>query len=152
VSTYLKDHKIHLLTVGNGPTQSEKEFLAEQGLEQWVRFTGQVSDEKLAGLYRNALCFVFPSSLEGFGMPLLESFASKCPVACANTDVFREICGDAAVYFDPDNESSIIRAVDQFASSPATRDMFIERGSAQLMKFNWSDAAKKTMEVYRNLN
>jgi glycosyltransferase involved in cell wall biosynthesis len=152
LSTYLKDRKIHLLAVGNTPFPDEKEFLAQLGLEDWIHFTGQVNDEILAELYRNALCFVFPSSLEGFGMPLLESFAAKCPVACANTDVFREICGDAAVYFDPANDASIIRAVDQFASHETTRNLFKEKGNELLTKFNWSDAARKTMDVYRNLN
>lgn len=60
-------------------------------------------ENELRSLYENALCFVFPSLYEGFGLPILEAFVSGCPAVLSDTSCFPEIAGDAAAYFDPNS-------------------------------------------------
>ena len=76
-----------------------------------VERLGSVSHEELAALYRRAACLVFPSLYEGFGLPVLEAMASGCPVAASNRAAIPEVCGDAAVLFDPDDVGAIANGV-----------------------------------------
>jgi len=72
-----------------------------------VEARGRVTGEELATLYRRAAALVFPSLYEGFGQPPLEAMASGCPVACSDLPALREVCADAAAYFDPFSPESI---------------------------------------------
>ena len=66
-----------------------------------IRFLGRVSDEELVRLYNQASCFIFPSIYEGFGLPTIEAMKCGCPVLSSDIPVLREVCGDAAIFFNP---------------------------------------------------
>ena len=72
-----------------------------------MRFLGWVDPVELEGLYAAASCFVFPSLLEGFGLPVLEAMARGVPVACSARGALAEVAGDAALRFDPASEAQI---------------------------------------------
>ena len=100
---------------------------------------GSVTHEELAALYRRAACLVFPSLYEGFGLPVLEAMASGCPVAASNRGAIPEVCGDAAVLFDPDDVHAIANGV---RDALARADELRERGIAQAATYTWEATAR----------
>ncbi len=109
---------------------------------------GYVSDQQLINYLSGASAFVYPSLYEGFGLPILEAFHFKVPVACSNTSSLPEVAGNAAAYFDPLSVESIAAGI---KSALANRVKLISAGTKQLSKFNWQDTAKKTLRVYESL-
>ena len=79
----------------------------------FIKKAGMVSNAELRWLYENAIALINPSLYEGFGIPNLEAMAIGCPILCSNISVFREICDDAADYFDPVNEASLKSALEK---------------------------------------
>lgn len=106
------------------------------------------SDEGLADYYKHACCFVFPSLYEGFGIPILEAFACRCPVVCSNTGSFPEIAGDAAVYFDPGNIDSVQDALRRIIERGDLRENLIRKGRERNGKYSWERTAQMTHELY----
>jgi glycosyltransferase involved in cell wall biosynthesis len=111
-----------------------------------VERLGVVTAEALASLYRRAACLVFPSLYEGFGLPPLEAMASGCPVAAANAGAIPEVCGDAAVLFDPSDAESIVAGV---LEAEARADELRELGLAHAAGFTWVASAGRHEDVYR---
>lgn len=107
-----------------------------------VHLLGYVADADLAGLYRHAACFVLPSLYEGFGLPALEAMANGCPVLAARAGSIPEVCGDAALYFDPYNPASLARALQDVAADPALRARLRERGAERLRLYTWQGNAE----------
>ncbi|GAF90130.1 unnamed protein product, partial [marine sediment metagenome] len=112
ISLLLKsDRNLFIVCVGGGNfDENEKELLASLSIQNRV-FQFQISDKGLQALYKNALAFVLPSLYEGFGITVLESFACGCPVICSKTSSLPEVAGDAALYFEPESELSILNSV-----------------------------------------
>jgi glycosyltransferase involved in cell wall biosynthesis len=107
-----------------------------------VRLLGYVADSTLADLYKHAACFVLPSLYEGFGLPALEAMANGCPVLAARAGSIPEVCGDAALYFDPYNPASLARALREIAANPALRDQLRSQGKARLEGYTWRGNAE----------
>ena len=108
-------------------------------------------DSGLMDAYRNALCFVYPSFYEGFGIPILEAFANECPVALSNASCFPEIGGNAASYFEPDDVRSMRECIWDLIRDQDLRKDLIEKGKNRAKLFSWEKAAEKTAEIYRYL-
>jgi len=109
------------------------------------------SENKLLELYSKATAFVFPSLYEGFGIPVLEAFASNCPAILSNTSSLPEIGGDAAVYFDPYDIDDMHNKIELVITSPGLQKEMIKKGKERVKQFTWEKCAKETMEVYRSL-
>ncbi|MEK7090997.1 MAG: glycosyltransferase family 1 protein [Patescibacteria group bacterium] len=109
---------------------------------------GYVSDQDLVNYLAGASAFVYPSLYEGFGLPILEAFHYKIPVACSNTSSLPEVAGDAAAYFDPLSVESIAAGITRAIKD---RERLIAAGSKQLAKFSWDNAAQETLKVYQSL-
>ncbi len=107
-----------------------------------------VSDAQLEYLYNKALCFVFPSLYEGFGIPILESFAARCPIALSNTSCFPEIARDGGLYFDPYDEDSVYETLMKLIDDSSLRGELVAKGSAILQNYSWDKMAAATAEVY----
>ena len=108
-----------------------------------------VSDNELSVLYHQALCFIFPSYYEGFGIPILEAFSCECPVLASNISSLVEIASDAAIYFDPKDKISILNSLDKMIN--ANKSELIKKGIERLNNFSWKKSAKQTYEIYQNL-
>lgn len=109
------------------------------------------TDAELAHAYQNALCFVFPSLYEGFGLPTLEAFGSGCPVVLSAASCLPEIGGDAAEYADPENAESIARAVERVLGSEPLRREMAARGKARLVNYRWESTARETLRLYERI-
>lgn len=107
-----------------------------------------LNDDELAGAYENALCFVFPSEYEGFGIPVLEAFACDCPVICANASSLPEVAGESALYFDPLDSVSIGEAIMKAVEDDTLREKLRESGRVRLNVFDWNKATRETLECY----
>ena len=114
-----------------------------------VRFTGWVDDASLEALYRAAVCLVFPSLAEGFGLPVLEALARGVPVACSNTSSIPEIAGEAALYFDPVDTAAIARAMERLLGDESLRERLSGAGRLRAGRFSWQATAERTVETYR---
>ncbi|MDP9211666.1 MAG: glycosyltransferase family 4 protein [bacterium] len=125
-----------------------EELLRKLGLGDRVILTGYVPDEELPSLYAGAKAFVFPSHLEGFGIPLLEAMASGTPVLSSNTSSMPEVGGTAALYFDPDDEKGMRLAIERVLGDEKLQERLAEAGYEQAKQFSWERTAQKTLGVY----
>ena len=110
-----------------------------------------LDDEKLGQFYKNAHLFVFPSLYEGFGMPILESFACECPLVCSNSSSMPEIAGEAALYFDPNSEKSILSVIQSLIDNEGLRVKLLEKAKERLKYFSWDKTIKQTKNVYESV-
>ena len=99
--------------------------------------------EKLPDLYHAADIFVFPSFLESFGHPLVETMACGLPVVAADTAVNREICGDAAEYFQVFSADSLAETLERLISVPQWRHVYSERSIERARRFTWEAHAER---------
>jgi glycosyltransferase involved in cell wall biosynthesis len=109
---------------------------------------GRLSDAEVAWLYRHADALVFPSRYEGFGLPVLEAQRLGCPVACSDAAALREVAGDGAAYFDPDDPQSLQEAVDSVTDDP---EGWAARGLANAERFRWADTEAVVERVLDNV-
>jgi len=108
-------------------------------------------DNKLAKLYANALCLVYPSLYEGFGLPPLEAMASGCPVVASNTSSMPEIINDAGEFFNPYDIEEIQYAIESLILSNTRREQLISLGYKNIKRFSWSKCAEESLNIYKNL-
>jgi glycosyltransferase involved in cell wall biosynthesis len=147
----LLDGDATLVVVGHaGLDQGNlREQAAALGLGDRVLFTGWVDDADLEGFYATATAFVYPSLMEGFGMPVLEAMRRGVPVACSNVSALPEVAGDAAELFDPRDPAAIAAALRTLLGDPQRRDELVRRGHERHRLFTWERAARETQAVYR---
>lgn len=110
-----------------------------------------VSDSQLRYLYAHADLFVFPSLFEGFGFPVLESFAAGCPIVLSNTSSLPEIAGDGGVYFDPTRVDEMSDAIVRVLDDRDLRQAMTRRGHEIVKQFTWQRTAALTADIYRVL-
>jgi glycosyltransferase involved in cell wall biosynthesis len=141
-----------VLVLAGYPTAHEAELrarAASEGLDADVRFPAWLSAEELEGLWALAQAFVFPSLYEGFGLPVLEAMARGVPVACSNASSLPEVAGDAALLFDPHDESAIAEALRRLLDDTTLREQLRVHGLARAGEFTWQRTARLTLESYR---
>ena len=128
-----------------------KDLVKKLDLEINIRFIGYVPIELMPSLYREAHVFIFPSLYEGFGIPLLEAMACGCPVITSNTSSMPEVCGDAAIYFDPLDKNALKNAVMNLTRDKKLWNEMRERGIEQSKKFSWEQTAQNLKSVIENI-
>ncbi len=111
----------------------------------WMVRAGAISDAELAGLYRGAMCFAFPSLYEGFGLPPLEAMQFGCPVLSSREASLPEICGDAALYCDGRDEVDIARALQALVEDMGLRERLAALGHQQVARFRWRETARQVL-------
>lgn len=118
------------------------EYRKKENLESVVITPGLVSEQVLMELYKKAYAFVFPSFYEGFGLPPLEAMAMGTCVIASNTSCIPEVCGDAAVYFDPYDENSLSKALEEYTNSQEIQNSLQQKGYIQAKKYDWNASAE----------
>jgi len=140
------------LVLPGAPTAHEAELrsLAETlGVADRMRFLGWLSEADLDGLYRVATCFVLPSLIEGFGLPVLEAMARDVPVACSNRPALPEVVGEAAILFDPEDQSAVTAATRRLLTDDDLRARLVGLGRERVRLFPWERTAEATVASYR---
>jgi glycosyltransferase involved in cell wall biosynthesis len=120
------------------------EFL-ERIADKHVRFTGWIAREDLYDLFRHASAFIYPSTFEGFGMPVLEAMASGLPLACSSIEPLRSIVDSSAVLFEPSDDAGMLESILTVTSDPTLRGA----GRARAAEFTWQAAARETLAAIR---
>ena len=146
-----REREARLVLVGHAGLEQEalRARAAALGVGERVLFTGWVDDSDLEGFYASATVFVYPSLIEGFGMPLLEAMRRGVPVACSNVSALPEVAGDAAEHFDPYDPAAIAAAIGRLLDDESRRGELIARGRRRFREFTWERAALGTLESYR---
>lgn len=128
-------------------TQKAKEL----GLENKVILPGFVPDDDLIALYQESQAFVTATLSEGFGIPGLEAMSLGTPVVCSNIPIFREIYGNAALFFDPKNPKDIAGKINLILTDNKLREELIQKGKEQVKKYSWEKMARQTLGVYQKI-
>lgn len=144
------DPNIKLVLTGHaGLAHSDLERRVDElELTQRVRFTGWVNPADLEGLYAGATVFVYPTLMEGFGMPVLEAMQRGVAVACSNTSSLPEIVGDGALTFDPTDTAAITHAIQILLSDDSLRQTVVGHGRGRAAEFSWQRCARETADSY----
>jgi glycosyltransferase involved in cell wall biosynthesis len=154
---------IPLMVIGEGGDylQAVQEYIRQNGLEDRVRFLSYTDAAKrsvtfqqardIPAFYQMAHALLYPSYLEGFGIPLVEAFASRLPVITSRTSSLPEIGGDAALYVDPFNPDDIAVALLRLEKDEELCGSMISKGKNIVQNFTEEKASAAMMNVYRQL-
>jgi glycosyltransferase involved in cell wall biosynthesis len=139
-----------LVLVGKNAWLFEETFRSLKDLEvgRSVILTGYVPESDLPALYSGALCFVYPSYFEGFGLPPLEAMKCGAPVIVGNKTSLPEVVGDAALLIDPFDVNAIAGAIQKMISDSDLRAELRVKGLRRAAYFNWKETARQTLAVY----
>lgn len=140
-----------LVLVWGNPPISLLEEVKNSRVTNRIHFLKNISDEDLALLYNGADAMFFPSSYEGFGLPLLEAMACGTPVVTCHNSSLGEIAGDAALYLDEPVLNSLMEVIMKFEQHKLEPDSMIEKGLERAALFNWEKTAKDTIQVYSKM-
>jgi glycosyltransferase involved in cell wall biosynthesis len=122
--------------------------LEKTGVKDTSVVTGYVPESDLPALYSGALCFVYPSYFEGFGLPPLEAMKCGTPVIVGNRTSLPEVVGDAALSVDPFDIEAIAAAITRLMNNSALRDELSVRGQERARMFSWQHTAEETLKIY----
>jgi glycosyltransferase involved in cell wall biosynthesis len=144
---------IPLILAGKKGWKSEAIFktISANGLEASVRYLGYISGAEKIGLIRGAQAFVFPSSYEGFGLPVLEALALGTPVLTSNQSSLPEVTGDAAELIDPESTEAIAKGIERVLFDEPLRKRLRTQGIEQARKFSWEKVALQTIALYEKI-
>jgi glycosyltransferase involved in cell wall biosynthesis len=123
----------------------------ELGLAGVVEFTGWIPREQLYDLYSRASAFLYPSTFEGFGIPVVEALAAGIPTACSNIEPLAGIAGDAALKFEPGNVDAIYAAMLRLTSDDALRARLATDGPRRAAAFSWTATARATLDAFEEV-
>jgi glycosyltransferase involved in cell wall biosynthesis len=146
----LANPDLRLVLVGpdKGAAAEARRLAARLGLENRVEFAGHVEKSALAALYRGAKALVFPSRYEGFGLPVLEAMASGTPVVATSAGAIPEVAGDAAVLVEPGDPVALAGGIER---ALADRERLSRAGLERARLYSWTETARHTLAVYRDL-
>lgn len=144
-----KHPDLGLVLVGglNKAALKNKRLFASLGYKN-IHFTGFVSNPQRDWLYKHARAYVFPSLMEGFGLPGLEVMTYGTPLVSSNATCLPEVYGEAAHYFNPTDTGDMTRAIDDVLTDKKLRRHLIHKAHKQLHKYSWKKTAHETLEIY----
>lgn len=135
-----------LVIVGGKEFSDQEEEILADLKERYYRFEG-VSGKALNWLYNHAFCLLYPSSYEGFGIPVLEAMRAGCPVVSTNLSSIPEVAGDAALLVDTPDVDLFVEKVN-LLKDDEIRENLREKGFVQASKFSWDKCFEETLAFY----
>jgi glycosyltransferase involved in cell wall biosynthesis len=133
---------------GTAATLTASNLTLPDDVREKVRFAGQINDTRqLGSYYRDAACFMFPSLYESSGLPPAEAMAWGVPVVASDIPALRERCGDAALYCDPNDLTSIISAIETMMDSEQLQREYRTKGFQRAQSISWMRCASETLEI-----
>ena len=149
-SLLVMDPTLKVVCTGNPFTKYEIELFRKWNINSSI-IQISADDAQMASLYKHALCFVFPSQYEGFGIPILEAFYNGCPVCLSDASCFPEVAGDAALFFDPNNAQSMYDTLREIITKDSLRKELVAKGLDRSKEFTLERMVQNTCDVYRKL-
>lgn len=144
-----EEKRPRLVITGSRGDDPLRPVVTELGLEKWVDLKSWIPEDELAWLYANATAIMVPSFHDGFCLPALEAMHVGLPVLSSNIPVYREVCGDAAGYYDPRDLQSIADSMMKAVEEPEWLRDLAERGYARTALFTWERTAQATLESFK---
>lgn len=129
-----------------------KQKLNSLGESEMIRHIENVSDQELYALLQSSLAMVYPSLYEGFGLPILEGFASNIPVIASSTTSIPEVAGDAACYIDPLDSGDIATKMRMLAEDRGLQKDLIDKGANRVQDYSWQKCANEHLELFRAIS
>ena len=129
-----------------GPVEA---LIDQLSLRNAVRLTGWIPREELYHLFRKARAFVYPSTFEGFGLPVLEAMAAGIPMACSSVEPLASLTSDAALHFAPDDDAGMLDALTSIVENESLRSELAGRGRIRAKQFHWDTCARRTLRAIR---
>lgn len=147
----LKNPNLKLVLAGGGTlTFGDSEFLLRNNIfDNTIQISA--TNEQLNTIYKKAICFIYPSLYEGFGLPILEAFKNNCPVLLSNCSCFEEIAGSSARYFDGYSLHSLVTELELIIESSSIRKEMIALGSKKLLQYSIEKCISKTFDLYETV-
>jgi len=144
-----KHPDLGLILVGrkNAPVLKNEAYFNEQGYKN-ILFTDFIEDPQRDWLFTKCKAYVFPSLMEGFGLPPLEAMGRGAPVISSSATCLPEINGDAAKYFDPTNVDDMAKTIEEVIYDETLRQDLVKKGFLQIKKYSWRKMARQTHQVY----
>lgn len=139
-----------LVLVGANGWRNEKLYELINANKEKIITTGFLDDKELAGFYKNAFCFVYPSFYEGFGIPVLAALKLGIPVVCSNSSSLPEVGGSAVVYIDPYKYKTIKTALKKLLTDKKLINKLIINGKKRSRLFSYQKSAKKLLNIYES--
>lgn len=144
------DTDLKLIVAGHPFGIAEQEIIYRNGIQNSVLHIG-ATDNQLNTLYKKAIFFIYPSTYEGFGLPILEAFHNQCPVLLSDASCFPEIAGDAAAYFETFSVESLQEKIEFLLGSATERTSLIKLGNERLKSYSMSACVTNTVQLYKSL-
>ncbi|MFQ5855090.1 MAG: glycosyltransferase family 4 protein [Anaerolineae bacterium] len=132
-------------------TPDPQRIAAQLGIEESVVFPGWIDEQDKPALYSGAELFVFPSTYEGFGLPVLEAMACGTPVVTSSTSSLPEVVGEAGLAVDPDDINALAQAISAVLGDAERRQAMRQTSLSQAGRFSWERTAKATHAVYEDI-
>ncbi len=144
--------ELGLVLVGrkNAAALKNEKYFTDKKYEN-ILFTDYVDDAQLGWLYTHAQAYIFPSLMEGFGLPGLEAMGHGTPVVSSNATCLPEVYEQAAHYFHPTDTRDIAAAIDEVLSDDKLRTRLSKAGFKQIKKYSWKKMAKETHAIYQEV-
>lgn len=143
---------LHLIFAGREDVFSKRLEQQTQtlALASFIKFVKNPTDAELAQLYLNCQVYVFPSRIEGFGLPPLEAMHMGTPVACSDIPSLREILGTHAVYFSPTDPKDMAKKISELLNDTSNRKERIRRAKEHVQQYSWTTMSKQIIKIYES--
>jgi glycosyltransferase involved in cell wall biosynthesis len=125
--------------------------IEDNGLRDSIILTGYVPEKDLPALYSGAVCFVYPSFFEGFGLPLVEAMKCGVPVIAGDRTSPPEVVGQAGLLVDPFDVRALASAIERLIVNSDFRNELRVKGLDRAREFDWRETARRTLEIYREV-
>jgi glycosyltransferase involved in cell wall biosynthesis len=146
----LQNYKLILVGPHDYFYEKYKRYIMLKHLDSTIIFYGPAYYNQLIGLYSHASALVFPSLMEGFGLPGIEAMAEGIPVVASNIEVFHEIYGECVTYFDPYSWLSLKQSLIRVLFDKKYVQQHVEKGRLFVQKYRWDTMTKQTMSIYEH--
>ncbi len=143
------EFKLVITGVRGFHTAAVEAVVEELGLRDSVHLAGWLAREDLYNLFRDAWAFIYPSTFEGFGLPVLEALAAGIPTACSSIEPLASLAAEAALQFEPGDAEGMLQAIERIISDDALRARLAIAGPARAMQFSWRKTAESTLDALR---
>jgi glycosyltransferase involved in cell wall biosynthesis len=149
----LNEKDLNLLFVGRSTVYVKEiqNYIVKHDLVNQVRIVTDIVSSDMPALYANALCNIFASDAEGFGIPVLESIYTDCPVITVKDTPMSEIASDAALYFTSKNADELMVQMKKIVFNPEIKSSLISEGRSRLSLFDKNQSIRKTMAIYKTI-